>query len=146
MSQDADTSTGPPATGRPHERIYRTHYVHSLWVQGVYYLITGLWPLLSMESFLAVTGPKTDLWLVRTVGALISLIAIVLLTAAVRQDRWTEIGVLAVGSAIVLLTLNVIHVLRGDIPPIYLADAAVELVFLSWWLLILTRRSKQLPF
>jgi hypothetical protein len=31
--------------------------------QGTYFLLTGVWPLLHMRSFLTVTGPKTDLWL-----------------------------------------------------------------------------------
>ena len=30
-------------------------------VQGIFYFLTGIWPLLSMETFLKVTGPKTDL-------------------------------------------------------------------------------------
>jgi hypothetical protein len=29
------------------------------WVQGTYYLITGIWPLLSVRTFMLVTGPKT---------------------------------------------------------------------------------------
>jgi hypothetical protein len=146
MSQSAGVPPDPATADSPPRRIYRTHYIHSLWVQGVYYLVSGVWPLVSMDTFLAVTGPKTDLWLVRTVGALITLIAIVLLIAASRQDRWTEIGVLAVGSASVLFATDVIHVSLGVIPPIYLADAAVELVLISWWVVILTRGSKQLPF
>jgi hypothetical protein len=40
--------------------------------QGVYYLLTGVWPLPSIGSFQRVTGPKTDLWLVRTVGVLVA--------------------------------------------------------------------------
>ena len=146
MSQSADVPSNPVTADSPPRTIYRAHYVHSLWVQGVYYLVTGVWPLVSMDTFLAITGPKTDLWLVRTVAALISLIGIVLLIAASRQDRWTEIGVLAVGSAAVLFTTDVIHVSLGVIPPIYLADAGVELVLISWWVVILSRRSKQLPF
>lgn len=39
--------------------------------QGIYYVASGLWPLLHMRSFEAVTGPKRDKWLVNTVGALI---------------------------------------------------------------------------
>ena len=33
--------------------------------QGALYVVTGVWPLLHMASFEAVTGPKTDDWLVR---------------------------------------------------------------------------------
>jgi hypothetical protein len=39
--------------------------------QGTYYAATGLWPILWMRSFEAVTGPKQDHWLVKTVGALV---------------------------------------------------------------------------
>ena len=40
--------------------------------QAVYYILTGVWPLVHIRSFMAVTGPKTDLWLARTTGAAIS--------------------------------------------------------------------------
>ena len=30
------------------------------WVQGAYFLVTGVWPLVSIRSFQAVTGKKTD--------------------------------------------------------------------------------------
>ena len=42
--------------------------------QGAYFLITGLWPLFSLKTFYAVTGPKRDGWLVQTVGAMIACI------------------------------------------------------------------------
>jgi hypothetical protein len=29
-----------------------------LWVQGAYYLVTGLWPLVSIRTFKLVTGEK----------------------------------------------------------------------------------------
>ena len=34
--------------------------VHVLRVQGSYYLVTGLWPLVHLASFEAITGPKVD--------------------------------------------------------------------------------------
>jgi hypothetical protein len=146
MSQGTDVPSSRAEVDAPPKKIYLLHYVHTLLVQGIYYLFTGAWPLISLDTFLSVTGPKTDLWLVRTVGALITLIAVVLLLAASRQDRWTEIGVLAIGSALVLLAVDVIHVTLQVIPPIYLMDAVVQLVLISWWLVLLTRRSRQLPF
>ena len=36
--------------------------------QGVYYVVSGAWPLVHIDSFQKVTGRKTDLWLVHTVG------------------------------------------------------------------------------
>src|SRR5688572_1800997 len=64
-----------------------------LWTQGVYFLITGVWPLISIRTFQWVTGPKTDHlhtgreadhWLVMAVGVLVTSVAITLLTAAIR--------------------------------------------------------------
>jgi hypothetical protein len=42
--------------------------------QGGYYLVTGLWPLVHLASFEAITGPKVDDWLVRMVGLLAAVI------------------------------------------------------------------------
>jgi hypothetical protein len=40
-------------------------------VQGGYYVLTGLWSLVSPRTFQAVTGKKEDYWLVKTVGVLV---------------------------------------------------------------------------
>jgi hypothetical protein len=50
--------------------------------QGLYYILTGLWPVVSMQSFELVTGPKTDDWLVQTVGLLLAVIGMTLLARA----------------------------------------------------------------
>lgn len=42
----------------------------ALQLQGAYYIATGMWPLMSRRAFEAVTGPKTDWWLVQMVGLL----------------------------------------------------------------------------
>jgi hypothetical protein len=43
-------------------------------VAGIYYVATGVWPLVSMTAFEAVTGPKVDDWLVRMVALLVIVI------------------------------------------------------------------------
>ena len=44
-------------------------------IQGLYYVVTGVWPLVSTcGTFEAVTGNKVDDWLVKTVGVLIIVI------------------------------------------------------------------------
>ncbi len=40
--------------------------------QGALYVATGVWPLLHMPSFEAVTGPRLERWLVQTVGVLVA--------------------------------------------------------------------------
>ncbi len=96
-----------------------------------YYIATGAWPLLSMESFEAVTGPKTDRWLVHTVGALAVANGLALLAGA-RQERTSrETILLALGSACAFTTIDIVYTLRGRISPIYLADAALELALVA---------------
>jgi fatty acid desaturase len=103
------------------------------WVQGVYFFITGIWPLVDIESFQWVTGPKTDLWLVRTVGVLIAVIAAAILLAAWRKNVSPEIKLLAIGSAAGLTAIDVIYVSLDVIAPIYLLDAAAEVVLILLW-------------
>lgn len=95
-------------------------------VQGVYFAATGIWPLLHMRSFEAVTGPKVDKWLVKTVGLCITCIGGALLAAA-RRDRITpEIRGLAISSAVSLAAIDIYYSAAGRISPIYLADAVAE--------------------
>src|SRR5215213_7149555 len=37
-------------------------------LQAIFYIVSGVWPFVSIRSFEAVTGPKVDRWLVKTVG------------------------------------------------------------------------------
>jgi hypothetical protein len=103
-------------------------------VQGLYFLVTGVSPLVHVESFLAVTGPKTDLWLVYTVGVLVGVIGLTLLAAMMSGRIPREILILAIGSAVVLAAIDVIFVVRGVISAVYLFDAVVEAVLVLWWL------------
>ena len=101
--------------------------------QGLYFAATGLWPLVSIMTFQMVTGPKTDLWLVRTVGVLVFVVGTVLIVAALRRRITPEILLLAVGSALGLAAIDVIYASRGRISPIYLLDAAAELIVVAVW-------------
>ncbi len=108
-------------------------------LEGLYFLVTGVWPLVHMESFLAVTGPKTDLWLVQTVGALIAVAGTVLLLAMVSGRITGEVVVLGAGTAVALCSVDVLFVTRDVIPPIYLADSVAEGVFILWWAAVAIR-------
>jgi hypothetical protein len=99
-------------------------------VQGAYYLITGIWPLVSMRTFEMVTGPKTDDWLVQTVGVLAAVIGATLVVGALRRPPNREALTLSVLSIFGFAAVDVVFVLRDAIGPIYLVDAAIEMVFL----------------
>lgn len=108
--------------------------------QGAVFVVSGVWPILNLPTFEMVTGPKVDGWLVKTVGALITTVGLVLLSAA-RRDRITpEIAGLGVGSAASLAAIDVVYVSRGRISPIYLADAVMETGFIAAWALARKRR------
>lgn len=104
-----------------------------VWVQGFYYAVTGIWPLLHAKSFLVVTGPKVDVWLVQTVGALLAITGVALLRAGRRGFVSSDLAVIAAGEALVLAAVDAVFVSTGRISAIYLADAVPELVLVGWW-------------
>ena len=133
-----------------------TLFTYLCWAQGLYFLATGVWPLVSIDTFQMVTGPKTDHlqspnpteadhWLVMTVGVLITAVALALLAAAWRRRCPPEVVILAVASALGLTAIDVIYVTRQVIAPIYLVDAAFEVALMAAWAaaLLAQRRAPQ---
>jgi hypothetical protein len=104
-----------------------------LLAQGAYYLVGGIWPVVHLRSFEAVTGPKHDGWLVRTVGGLIAVIGASLIAGA-RGQPSRALQILGIGSAAVLGGIDVVYVARGRISAIYLADAVVAAGAVAGWL------------
>lgn len=104
-------------------------------IQAAAYVLTGLWPWLSMRTFLQVTGPKEDLWLVKTVGALLALAGVVLGLAGLQRRITPEVALLGAGSAGTLAAVDAFYVAQGRIPPVYLLDMAGESVLVAGWLL-----------
>lgn len=102
-------------------------------VQGLYYVATGAWPFIHLGSFLAVTGPKTDIWLLYTVSVLILVIGLVCLRAAWANRVSGNIILLAVGSAVGLTGIDVVYVFRDVIDEVYLLDAALEVLLILGW-------------
>ena len=101
-----------------------------LFGQSIYFLFTGIWPLISIESFQAVTGLKVDLWLVKMVGLLAAAVGLSLLIATVYKRLLLETFILAVGSAASFAIIDIVYALSGRISPIYLLDAAVQVILI----------------
>jgi hypothetical protein len=127
-----------------------------LWLQGAYYLVTGVWPLVSIRTFKMVTGERgkgdnyvtgldADHWLVMTAGVLITSIGLALLMAAWRKTHVPEMALLAIGAAVGLTAIDVIYTSRGVIPPIYLLDAALEVPLIVAWGITLSMRRGRRP-
>ena len=104
-----------------------------LWVQGVYTLATGVWPIVHMRSFEAVTGPKADRWLVKTVGALLIPVASCWLWNAWHSTASTEAALLGIATALGLATVDFYYAGIGRIRKIYMVDGVLQLGFASCW-------------
>lgn len=115
-------------------------------VQGLFYVTSGLWPVVHLRSFEAVTGKKRDAWLVRTTGALIAAVGTALLVAARSPSRKAAgaaaiapsrqaVKTLGIASAAALAGADLVFVGTGEIPRVYLADAAAEAALISLWIL-----------
>lgn len=114
--------------------------IHTLAIiHGLHFCFTGLWPLMHMSSFLLVTGPKTDLWLVETVGVLVLAIGLGLVAAGFRKQVSFPLSLMAMGSSLGLVFIDVIYVWLEVILPIYLLDALVEFILFMAWSIYLNK-------
>ena len=118
------------------QRLYRV----LLWTQGIYTFLTAAWPIIDIESFLFVTGYKTEIWLVKTVSILLLVISIVLLssTSSFRQINY-PVAILALLVAIGMAYVDFYYSLNKTISKIYIADGFVEILFAVAWLIVLKK-------
>ena len=112
---------------------------------GFFCLVTGLWPVVSLHSFEAVTGPKTDHWLLSLAALLLAAIGLSMLIAALRRDIASEVFVLGLAAALSLAGTDITFVIERSIPPVYLLDAVAESLFVALWIFAIrdVRRRKR---
>jgi hypothetical protein len=110
-----------------------------MWIlitQGIYYLVSGLWPIIHIGSFMKVTDPKTDLWLVKTVGAIITAIACVLIFAYANNELSDAIKLLSILSAAVFAMVDLYYPLKSVISKVYMIDGVIQIMIIGAWLFI----------
>ena len=101
-----------------------------LLAQGLYYIVAGLWPLVDLRSFEALTGPKPDRFVVEATGLLFAASGAALAVGAVArgQDRSSRIL-----SALVPMTSTFVALRhRPQVRAVYLADAAAQFGMAVW--------------
>ena len=102
-------------------------------IHSVYYLLTAIWGIADIESFMAVTGPKTDVWLVKTVSVLIIPIALALISFLYVKHEYVPAVVLGMTSAAGFAIIDFYYSLKDVISDVYMVDGAVQvLLFISW--------------
>jgi len=104
-----------------------------LFVQATYYLLIGLGPLLAASGLQALVGSADELGLLRGFGTVVAVVGAVLMFAARRRELSPETARLGVAVALVLAVTDVVFVLNGSVPPLYLVDAGVQVAFVLWW-------------
>ena len=86
-------------------------------IQGLYLFFAGIWPLLSMKTFVFITGYKTDLWLVIMVGLLLAVIGAALGSSGIRKKREAEFALLGIGTSASLALLFLMPEAIGESNP-----------------------------
>jgi hypothetical protein len=102
-----------------------------LQVQGAYYVVTGPPAIAFPRTFQAITGPKRDMWLAKTMGGLITAIGAVILAGTRSNEPSNDLKLLAAGSALVLGTSDLIYGGQGRNTGVYYLDAAAQAALLA---------------
>ena len=116
-------------------------YRSVLLVQTIYYLITAVWALVHIESFMKVTGPKTDIWLVKTVAVLLLAVSLSFIASLMYRSYHISIVTLGTSCCLFLIFIDCFYVWKGTISKIYLLDALAELCLLTGWVIMILKKS-----
>ena len=112
-------------------------------LQGIFYFITGVWPLLHVESFIWISGPKYDIWLVQTVGILLTIVGLVLFSAGMNRRVNDESFLLAVGCAAGLTVVDIYYASIDRIWNVYMLDAATESILIVLWFFFFRKENRK---
>jgi len=101
--------------------------------QGIYYLIRGGWLMLGHGFHGAATGETASAFLAHSTGLLVLVIGAALCLAAYRRQGSPEVLLIALGSAIGLMVLDIVYVINRSISVLYLLDAFIQGGLVAAW-------------
>ncbi|GAB0157916.1 hypothetical protein CHRYSEOSP005_32100 [Chryseobacterium sp. Alg-005] len=115
-------------------------------VQGIYFFITGVWPLIHLKSFMEVTGPKTDIWLVQTVAVLILSHSMLFFYIAFKKRILPVYALMGMITTSGLAIIELYYYFQGTLKWVYFIDSVIEILFFIYWLwyLLYDRRKKSI--
>jgi hypothetical protein len=114
-----------------------------LYLQAGYIMITAVWPVIDIESFMLVTGPKTDIWLVKTVSALLIPVSLSLFSFAYLELDAVPAYILGGLTSIAFIVVDFYYALNDTISDVYLLDGILEVIFLLCWIYLFLTRYKR---
>jgi len=89
-----------------------------------------------------VTGPKTDIWLVKTVSLLLVTVSLCFIASLFIQTDRRPVLVLAIGCCLSLASIDFYYAGKKIISTIYYVDGVLQLIFLFAWVVIIRWRKK----
>jgi hypothetical protein len=95
-------------------------------IQGVYYVATGLWPVVATDHYMDATGQTSHAWAARTLGAAVAGLGLAL-AADVIPDRHARRA--SIGAAVLLAAGAAYFVARGKGLLVNGGDGAVQVGF-----------------
>jgi hypothetical protein len=81
-----------------------------------------------------VTGYKTDIWLVKTVGAILVSVSLCMVTHLFIRTDHLPVVILSACSSLAFISIDFYYALNDIISDIYLADGFAQIIFLSGWI------------
>jgi hypothetical protein len=110
--------------------------------QGVFYVVTGLWPIIHLRSFEKFTGRKQQRegLLAQSMGGLIAAVGVALIAGSLEERPSRALKWLGMGSAIALGVADLVFARRGLVrhtseTKSYFADAAAEGAAIAGWII-----------
>lgn len=109
-------------------------------LQGAYYMLAGLWPLVAPDHFMSFTGARAELWLAQMLGALMAAAGIVLWQGTQQRCINASVPLLGVLVAMGLLGAELNYVSEQTLARSYLMEGVAEFAFLIGWAAFSLRR------
>lgn len=105
-------------------------------IQSCYLLLTALWPLIDIDSFMLITGPKQDVWLVKTVAVLLIPVALCLSTYLLTGGSYVYPMVLGSMIPIAFMSIDFYYAGKNVISDVYLIDGIIQVIFFGAWMMV----------
>jgi hypothetical protein len=105
-----------------------------LTVQSLYTFVTAVWPLIDIKSFMQVTGYKTDVWLVKTVGALLVPVSLCMAMHLFIRTDHRPVVLLCMLTSVAFICIDFYYALNEVISDIYMGDGFLQIGFVLAWL------------
>jgi hypothetical protein len=124
-----------------HLSIYRLLLI----VQGFYTFITALWAIVDIDSFMEITGPKTDIWLVKTFSIILVAVGLTLLSHLKEPDS-PVLPAILLGclTSAGLAFIDFFYSSRNTISFVYATDGIIQIAFFMGWMIVLARMRRHL--